>query len=153
MGKSKYFSLFVNWYILQISAGSLDAEHLLVIAFCAFVLLAHMIVEVAKQTSITNLWLLVGNWLQCSRAFVNKIDIACKCFPSLFPRKYACRGPKGDSKSRFHAAFFAQITPINCLKFMFTQSLPNHAGYQINHPRNNATFPSNSRFHALSYVE
>ena len=29
MGKSKYFSLFVNWYILQISAGSLDAEHLL----------------------------------------------------------------------------------------------------------------------------
>ena len=27
--KSKYFSLFVNWYILQISAGSLDAEYLL----------------------------------------------------------------------------------------------------------------------------
>ena len=23
---SKYFSLFVNWYILQISTGSLDAE-------------------------------------------------------------------------------------------------------------------------------
>ena len=29
--KSKYFSLFVNWYILQISAGSLDAEHLFII--------------------------------------------------------------------------------------------------------------------------
>ena len=25
----KYFSVFVSWYILQISVGSLDAEHLL----------------------------------------------------------------------------------------------------------------------------
>ena len=33
--------------------------------------------------------------------------------------------------------FFAQITPRNCLEFMFTPSLPNHAGC----------------FHALKYVE
>ena len=46
--------------------------------------------------------------------------------------------PKGASKSRFHADFFAQITPRNCPKFMFTPSLPNHAGCQIDFSRNHA---------------
>ena len=32
-------------------------------------------------------------------------------------------------------------------------SLPNYAVCQIDHSRNNAIFPSNSRFHALKYVE
>ena len=36
---------------------------------------------------------------------------------------------------------------------MFTPSLPNHAGCQIDHSRNHVFFPSNSRFHALKYVE
>ena len=34
--------------------------------------------------------------------------------------------------------FFAQITHRNCLKFMFTPSLPNHAGCQIDFSRNHA---------------
>ena len=29
----KYLSVFVNWYILQISAESFDAEHLLALQF------------------------------------------------------------------------------------------------------------------------
>ena len=37
--------------------------------------------------------------------------------------------------------YFSQITPRNCLKFMFTPILPNHAGCQIDHSRNNAIFP------------
>ena len=41
----------------------------------------------------------------------------------------------------------------NFLKFMFTPSLPSQAGCQIDHSRNNAIFPFNSRFHALKYVE
>ena len=36
--------------------------------------------------------------------------------------------------------FFAQITHRNCLKFMFTPSLHNHAGCQIDHSRNNTIF-------------
>ena len=34
--------------------------------------------------------------------------------------------------------FFAEITPRNCLKFMFTPSLPIHAGCQIDFSRNHA---------------
>ena len=36
--------------------------------------------------------------------------------------------------------FFGPITPRNCLLFMFTPSLPNHAGRQIDPPRNKAIF-------------
>ena len=50
-------------------------------------------------------------------------------------------GPKGELKIPLSRRFFAQITPRNCLKFMFTPSLPNHAGCQIDHSRNNAIFP------------
>ena len=46
--------------------------------------------------------------------------------------------PKGASKSRLHAGFFAQITPRNCLKFMFTPTLPNQAECQIDFSRNHA---------------
>ena len=49
--------------------------------------------------------------------------------------------------------FFAQITFINFLKFIFTPSLPDHTGCQNDHSRNKAIFSSNSRFHVLKYVE
>ena len=37
-------------------------------------------------------------------------------------------------------SIFAQIAPRNCLKFMLTPSLTNHAGCQIDLSRNNASF-------------
>ena len=49
--------------------------------------------------------------------------------------------------------FFAQVTPRNCLKFMFTPRLPNHAGCQIDYSQNNPIFPTKFPFHALKYVE
>ena len=61
--------------------------------------------------------------------------------------------PKKVLKSNFYAGFFAQITPRNCLIFMFTPSLPNHARCQVDLSRNNAIFSSNSRFNALRYFQ
>ena len=37
-------------------------------------------------------------------------------------------GSQGGLEIPLSRSFFAQITPRNCLKFMFTPSLPNHAG-------------------------
>ena len=42
--------------------------------------------------------------------------------------------------------FFAQITFINFLKFIFTPSLPNHAGCQNENSRNNAILYIQSKF-------
>ena len=39
-----------------------------------------------------------------------------------------------------HAGYFAQSSPRNCLKFMFTSSLSNHVGSQTELSRNNAIF-------------
>ena len=59
-------------------------------------------------------------------------------------------GPfKGRSQILLSHRFFAQITPKNCLKLMFTPSLPN-AGCQIDLSRNNAIFSIKFRF---SYFE
>ena len=46
--------------------------------------------------------------------------------------------PQGGLEITLSRRFFAQITPRNCLKFMFTPSLPNHAGCQIDFSRNHA---------------
>ena len=46
--------------------------------------------------------------------------------------------PQGRLRIPLSRRFFAQITPKNCPKFMFTPSVPNHAGCQIDHSRNNA---------------
>ena len=55
------------------------------------------------------------------------------------------RAPQGGLEIPLSCKFFAQITSRNCLKFMFTPSLPNHAGCQIDHSRNYAIF-----FHPIS---
>ena len=47
---------------------------------------------------------------------------------------------RGPLKIPLSHRFFAQITPRNCLKCIFTPSLPNHAGWQIDLSRNNAIF-------------
>ena len=60
---------------------------------------------------------------------------------------------QGELENPLSYGFFTQITPRKCLKFMFTPSLPNNAGCQIDHSRNNAIFPSNSRFRALKYIK
>ena len=52
-----------------------------------------------------------------------------------------------------HAGYFAQSSPRNCLKFMFTPSLSNHVGSQTDLSRNNAIFPSKARFYALKFVK
>ena len=44
--------------------------------------------------------------------------------------------------------FFAQITPRNCLKIVFTPSLPNHARCKVGLLFNNVFCSSNYRFHA-----
>ena len=46
--------------------------------------------------------------------------------------------PQGGLEITLSRRFFGQITPGNCLKFMFTPSLPNHAGCQIDFSRNHA---------------
>ena len=46
--------------------------------------------------------------------------------------------PQGGLEITLSHRFFGQITPRNCLKFMFTPSLPNHAGCQIDFWRNHA---------------
>ena len=61
--------------------------------------------------------------------------------------------PKLELEIPLSCRLFAKRTPRNCLKFMFTQSIPNRNVCQIDHSRNNAIFSSNSRFHALKYVE
>ena len=50
------------------------------------------------------------------------------------------RAPQGGLEIPLSRRFFAQITPRNCLIHMFTPTLPNHAGCQIDHSRNNAIF-------------
>ena len=47
---------------------------------------------------------------------------------------------KGGLETPLSRRSFAQITPRNCLKVMFTPNLPNHAGWQIDLSRNNAIF-------------
>ena len=61
--------------------------------------------------------------------------------------------PQGGLEITLSRRFFTQITPRNCLKFMFTPSLSNHTGCQIDHSRYNAFFSLNSRFDAQKYVE
>ena len=68
--------------------------------------------------------------LKCSQNVTHKKSSTCAIFE---------RSPKGYSKSRFHAAF-SHKSPRNFLKFMFTPSLPNHAGCQIDHSRKSAIF-------------
>ena len=63
------------------------------------------------------------------------------------------RAPQGGLEIPLSRWFFAQITPRNCVKFMLTPSLPNHAKCQIDLSRNYAIFSSNSRLHALTYVK
>ena len=48
--------------------------------------------------------------------------------------------PKGRLEIPLSHRIFAQITPKNCLTLIFTPSLPNHAGCQIDLLRNNAIF-------------
>ena len=47
-------------------------------------------------------------------------------------------GPQGTLEIPLSRRFVALITPRNCLRFKFTPNLPNHAGCQIDHSRNNA---------------
>ena len=58
--------------------------------------------------------------------------------------------PKGALKSRFHAGL---SHPRNCLKFMFTPSLHNHADARLIFHAIMQLFSFNSRFHALKYVQ
>ena len=68
-------------------------------------------------------------------------------------RTFLLKLPQGGLEIPLSNRFFAQITPRNCLKFMFTPSLPNHARCQIDIHAITQLFPSNSRFHALKYVK
>ena len=47
------------------------------------------------------------------------------------------RNLKGGLEIPLSRRIFAHNTPRNCLRFMFTPSLPNHAGCQIDLSRNN----------------
>ena len=46
--------------------------------------------------------------------------------------------PKGRLEIPLSHRVFTKITPRNCLKFMFTPNLPNHAGCKIDLSRNHA---------------
>ena len=51
-------------------------------------------------------------------------------------------GPLGGLQIPLSRRFLAQIMPRNCLKSMFTSSLPNQAACQTDHSRKNAIFHS-----------
>ena len=61
-------------------------------------------------------------------------------------RKFLTRGPPRGLEITLSRRFFGQITPRNCLKFMFTPSLPNRAGCQIDFSRNHAIIFSQFTF-------
>ena len=65
-------------------------------------------------------------------ALVHNYKVLCAIVASLshFPFKLNGAPKKGPRNSAF-TQVFAQITPKNCLKFMFMPSLPNYAGCQI----------------------
>ena len=53
-------------------------------------------------------------------------------------RKEIMRNLKGGLEIPLSRRIFAHNTPRNCLRFMFTPSLPNHAGWQFDLSRKNA---------------
>ena len=77
LGKSKYFSVFWNWCILQISAGSLDAEHLFLSIF------------VCLEINFTNLRGVLG----CG-ALVHPIFLPFFAISSNFSRPYRAKKSK-----------------------------------------------------------
>ena len=65
-----------------------------------------------------------------------------------------CNTYRGHARGAWNPAFkqdFAQITPRNCLKFLFTPSLPSMLDARLIFHAITQLFSSNSCFHALKY--
>ena len=80
------------------------------------------------------------------------ISRSSKKFPGYYD-SWSHGAPQEGLEIPLSRRFFAQITLINCLEFMFTSSLPNHAGCQNDHSRNNTIFSIQFTFSRSKYVE